>query len=157
MHAVGIEIERKFLVAGKPPLAPGAGARVEQGYLVVADDVEVRLRRMDERFFLTVKRGTGLTRAEHEVALTAEQFDALWPATEGRRLQKRRFEVALEGLTAEVDVYDGVLAGLVVAEVEFPTENGALGFTPPSWFGPEVTEDRRYGNRALATASEPPR
>jgi CYTH domain-containing protein len=35
-------------------------------------------------------------------------------------------------------------------EVEFPDEKTALLFTPPDWFGQEVTQDKRYTNGSLS-------
>ena len=49
---------------------------------------EVRLRRRDGERVLTVKRGSGRTRTEEEIELEPEQFDALWPLTEGRRVRR---------------------------------------------------------------------
>jgi CYTH domain-containing protein len=54
------------------------------------------------------------------------------------------------GGEAEVDEYGGELAGLVVVEVEFPDEQAASAFTPPSWFGRELTGEKPYANRSLA-------
>ncbi len=155
----GVEIERKWLVDQAPAEALAAPSEaIEQGYLTVgADGAETRVRRRGERCFLTVKSGSGMTRAEHEIALTREQFDALWPATVGARLVKRRHVLSGEdGRVIELDVYAGALAGLVVAEVEFDDPWGAESFLPPYWFGPEVTDDARYKNHRLATEGRPP-
>jgi CYTH domain-containing protein len=152
-----MEIERKFLVA-EPPADLGERDQVEfaQGYLAVGEDgSEVRLRRAGERLWLTVKRGAGMVRGEFEVALSAEQFDVLWPATEGRRLVKTRHAIPLGELNIEFDVYAGGLAGLMVAEVEFPSVQAAREFLPPPWFGDEVTDDPRFKNRRLAERGLP--
>lgn len=114
------------------------------------------MRRIGDESFLTVKRGSGRERLEEEIGITAEQFEALWPATEGRRLSKRRFYVPLDGLTAEVDVYGGLLDGLITAEVEFEASSDSQGFDPPAWFGNEITGDARYANQALAKDGIPP-
>ena len=90
---------------------------------------------------LTVKRGAGLSRDEVEVEISPEQFEALWPLTEGRRLRKRRHVLPHDGLEIEVDVYEGELEGLIVAEVEFESEDKARGFEPPAWLGDDVTGD----------------
>lgn len=155
---MGTEIERKFLVAGDLDVLVGhPSAAVEQGYLAHARaGAEVRLRRLDSACFLTVKGGSGLVRSEHEVAVDPAQFDALWPATEGARLSKRRYTVPLGNATASVDVYEDRLAGLVTAEVEFEDEAAAGAFQPPDWFGPEVTGQDAYANKNLATAPGAP-
>jgi len=76
--------------------------------------------------------------------------------TEGRQVVKRRYFVPLEGgLTAEVDVYDGELDGLVTGEVEFPDADAALAFEAPEWLGRDVTEDPRYANQKLAVDGIP--
>ena len=145
-----MEIERKFEVAETPELAPGDGEPIEQGYLDAGED-EVRLRRMGEKRLITVKRGSGLARAEREVELDETQFEALWPATEGRRLRKRRYVIPYGNFEIELDVYGGELEGLVIAEVEFESEEQADRFGPPGWFGREVTGEDAFTNRSLAT------
>jgi adenylate cyclase len=150
-----MEVERKFLV-GEPPELDGAEAdEIQQGYLAIGSDGEVRLRRKGEHLVLTAKRGTGLSRQESEVELDRERFDVLWPLTEGRRLHKRRHVLPQGDLKIEIDVYEGELEGLVVAEIEFPSEEEARDFDPPEWLGEEVTGDRRYLNETLATEGPP--
>jgi adenylate cyclase len=151
------EIERKFLLDAPPKqIADSAGEPIEQGYLAVSEGVEVRLRRAGDRLFLAAKRGRGEVREEVQVGLGAEQFEALWPLTESRRLRKRRHLVPLQGgLEAEVDVFEGALAGLVTAEVEFEAAATSRDFEPPSWLGEEITGDSRYANQTLARDGRP--
>jgi CYTH domain-containing protein/CHAD domain-containing protein len=125
---------------------------VAQGYLISAgDDLEVRLRARDGHNFLTIKQGGGLTRDEHETTVEPAGFARLWPLTEAHRIEKVRYLIPAEqGLTIELDAYAGALDGLITAEVEFDSEAQARGFTPPAWFGREVTGDPRYSNQRLA-------
>lgn len=152
------EIERKFLVTRIPQgVLKDAGTFIEQGYLVVAaDGLELRLRRKGERYFQTVKKGRGLVRTEVEIELSAAQYAALWPLTAGRRLVKRRYRVTVSEHLCEIDVFDGLLAGLVVAEVEFASVEAALRFVPPDWFVVDVTADERFQNSHLGTHGLPP-
>jgi adenylate cyclase len=150
-----MEVERKFLVNEPPDLSGADADEIEQGYLAIGSDGEVRVRHMGEKLVLTAKRGSGLSRQEAEVELDRESFDELWPLTEGRRLQKRRHVLDRGDLKIEVDVYGGDLEGLVVAEIEFPSEEEARAFDPPDWLGEEVTGDHRYLNETLATAGAP--
>ncbi len=150
-----MEIERKFLVGELPDLEGTESDEIEQGYLALGDDGEVRLRRRGARRELTVKRGGGLSREESEIELDRDQFDALWPLTEGRRLTKRRHRIPHGELTIELDVYSGELEGLTVTEVEFESEAYAGTFVPPDWFGDDVTGDERYRNEVLATDGPP--
>lgn len=146
-----MEIERKFLLPGLPEgIEPASSAVLRQGYLVAGPDGSVRVRDSDGAFTLTAKSGSGLAREEVEIAITAGQFEALWPATEGRRVEKHRHRVPAGGLTYELDVFAGSLAGLSLVEVEFASVAEAAAFVPPEWFGAEVTDDGRYTNAALA-------
>ena len=153
-----MEIERKFLVAAPPgDLDRHPASAIEQGYLAIEPGgVEVRVRRRAGKAVLTAKAGTGRTRAEEEVAIDAGAFERLWPLTEGRRVEKVRHLIPAEnGLTIELDVYGGDLAGLVVAEVEFPDEAAADAFVAPAWMGADVTDDERYKNHRLAVDGRP--
>jgi adenylate cyclase len=147
------EIERKFLVRKLPAdLASYPSTEISQGYLVSLDDgLQVRLRKKSEQYSLTYKRGLGNVREEREVALTAEQFATLWPATEGKRLSKTRYEIPFGDRVVEIDLYGGKHDGLVVAEVEFDDEESAIDFQPPNWLGDDVTGDPRYSNQLLAS------
>jgi adenylate cyclase len=150
-----MEVERKFLVDEPPDLAGTDSDEIEQGYLSIGAEGEVRLRRKGGRPLLTAKRGAGISRDEAEVDLDGVAFDRLWPLTEGRRLQKRRHVIPHGDLAIELDVYEGELAGLRVAEVEFASEEQARLFEPPAWLGQEVTGDERYLNETLATRGLP--
>ena len=156
------EIERKFLLAELPATLRLARRKtINQGYLALDGDTEVRVRTGSEQPTLTIKSGRGSVRTEVELALEGAQASELWELTEGRRVQKTRRRVRLAGtgtdgeLVAEVDEYSGSLDGLVVVEVEFPDEEAARGFRPPTWFGRELTDDWRYANRSLASDGMP--
>jgi CYTH domain-containing protein len=148
----GREIERKFLVKELPPgLDRFRSYPIAQGYLAnEPGGRHVRLRKKGKTASLTFKVGRGRAREEREIQLSAKQFAVLWPATVGRRLRKLRHEVPWKNLIIEIDAYRGRNAGLVVAEVEFPTHAAARKFQPPSWFGREVTGEKRYSNVKLA-------
>ncbi len=152
------EIERSFLLKGDPPNDAERVERIEQGYIAIdSDGTEVRIRRRAAALTLTVKSpDAGRTRTEEEIELDGARFERLWPLTAGRRLAKDRHLLAMPGgLTAELDVYMGALAGLRVVEVEFSNERESDRFQIPEWFGPEVTEDPRYRNRELAVHGLP--
>lgn len=151
------EVERKFVVDDVPgEVALGEGDALRQGYLAGEGDVEVRVRIAGAGATLTVKGGSGLSRAEVELPVPAGEVEELWALTATRRLEKVRHRVALrDGLVAEVDVYDGDLAGLRTVEVEFADEAAAVAFAPPAWFGREVTGEEGWRNAALARHGVP--
>lgn len=151
-----MEIERKFLLDAPPAAIEGrAGTRIAQGYVAITDDTEVRIRARGNDRVLTVKGGRGLVRHEVSVELSVDAFDDMWELTEGRRITKRRWVLDHGDAQIEIDVFDGDLDGLLIAEVEFETEQASAAFTPPDWFGREVTDDDRYRNAALAVDGAP--
>ncbi|MFI5215098.1 MAG: CHAD domain-containing protein [Candidatus Limnocylindria bacterium] len=149
-----LEIERKFLLSGLPEIAREAPSlRIEQGWMA-GERIRERLRRVSdesgERFYRTIKLGTGLTRAEYEESITREMFEPLWPLTKGCRVEKRRIRLRDGELTWEIDVFEG--RELVTAEVELPSPDAELPI--PEWLAPwlvrEVTGDPAYSNLNLA-------
>ncbi|MEM6726237.1 MAG: CYTH domain-containing protein [Bacteroidota bacterium] len=148
-----LEIERKFLVPQFPEAYRKAPRQaIQQGYLVVAETGdEVRIRKKDQSYTLTIKKGRGLQRQEIECAISKDQFLALWPATIGQQLQKTRYLLPQD---IELDVYHGKLDHLIVAEVEFETLDQAKAFTPPNWFGLEITAFQAFKNQSLVNVQE---
>ncbi|MFI2608802.1 CYTH domain-containing protein [Kitasatospora sp. NPDC018619] len=156
-----LEIERKFLLDAFEPPRTAVRQHIEQGYIAIKEDgTEVRLRRTGAGHVLGVKRGTSSAegspvRVEVERELGEREFTELWPATEGARLVKDRYTFEVSGVTVQVDVYQGALAGLRTAEVEFGSEADARAFSAPEWFGAEITGVRAYQNQSLAVRGLP--
>ena len=153
------EIERKFLVTNIPPdLENYPRNEIVQGYLEIRDDgTEKRVRSKGGRYTHTVKSGGGLSREETEKEITEEEFMLHWPKTSGKRVQKVRYDIEYGDLLIELDIYSGELEGLIVAEVEFESEEYSAAFEPPNWIGPEITDDHRYKNKHLALHGMPDR
>ena len=150
------EIERKFLVADVPAAdVLGAGVPFRQGYLAGEGDVETRIRITPDVAWFTVKAGRSLARVEVELPVDRGEAESLWPHTAGRRLEKVRYEVPVAGGVAEVDRYRGELDGLWTVEVEFDSEHAAEAFTPPAWFGTELTGTPGWSNGDLARHGRP--
>ena len=148
---MGIEIERKFLVSDRSVVVGLAGTEMRQGYLSVDPERTTRVRIAGRRAFVTIKgvpSDSGASRAEYEYEIpvgdAAEMLDrlALRPLVE-----KTRYRLPVGRLTWEIDVFEGDNEGLVVAEIELPTE--AMGVVLPDWIGDEVTGDPRYYNASL--------
>ena len=151
------EIERKFLLRELPAtLRLARRQTIKQGYLALDGDTEVRVRTGSQPPRLTIKSGRGEVRTEVELDVDGQRAAELWKLTEGRRVEKTRRRLRVDGVEAEVDEYEGDLAGLVVVEVEFPDEEASRAFTPPAWFGRELTGDDAYANRSLAADGRPP-
>ena len=144
-----MEIERKFLVETLPEgLEQYPKTYIQQAYL--STDPVVRVRRMDEEYVLTCKGPGLMSREEEEMPLTAEAFGRLLAKADGTVITKDRWRIPCGSYTIELDVFAPPFAPLVVAEVEFPTEESAMAFQPPAWFGREVTRESAYTNATLS-------
>lgn len=151
------EIERVFKVRQVPKnIEQYPSENIVQGYLAIdVTGSEVRLRKIGDRYFETYKGGGRLQRRELEIELSPDQLNTLWPGTEGRRIEKIRYQIDEGDQKIELNVFRGNLEGLVLAEVEFPSREKSEEFEPPDWFGEEVTEDIRYKNQNLAQKGAP--
>jgi len=145
------EIERKFLVNKVPEITENIMRyEILQGYVLISESMEIRLRKKSDKYFQTIKTGEGLNRGEYEIEIQRGQFELLWPLTESKRIEKTRYEIVYNNSLIELDIYKDSLDGLVTAEVEFHSEKDSTMFIPPDWFGKDVTNDKRYKNKNLA-------
>lgn len=146
-----MEIERKYLIDRLPDGLDAWPSRpIEQAYLCT--DPVVRVRQDGDSFYLTYKGRGLMAREEYNLPLTEEAYRHLLAKADGNILTKMRYRIPLEGtgLTVELDVFSGKFDGLVLAEVEFPDQETAESFTPPEWFGREVTFTGEYQNSRLS-------
>ncbi len=148
---MGVEIERKFLVASDSWQSEATRVRhLVQGYLPTNRRVSVRVRVSDDSAVLTIKGETsGITRPEFEYAIpVADAEQMLGALARPGVVDKHRHDVLHAGRRWEVDVFHGDNAGLVLAEVELESAEDELEL--PTWVGQEVSDDPRYFNAALA-------
>ena len=147
-----MEIERKYLLDQKPDLAGLKHVVMQQHYLSV--DPVLRIRKAGEKHIFTYKSGMGMVRQEEEFEISAEDFEKLVQKRIGNGVYKVRYYLPLdEAHTAEIDIYEQQMEGLMVVEVEFENEAEAERFQKPEWFGREVTDDPAYTNAMLAFGS----
>lgn len=145
-----MEIERKYLLRELPDLTAYDFHKIEQAYLCT--NPVVRVRREDENYYMTYKGSGMLAREEYNLPLTKEAYEHLKMKADGNVISKTRYLIPLEvqGLMAEVDVFEAPFAPLIMAEVEFENEEQANTFVPPAWFGEDVTFDGRYHNSYMS-------
>ena len=117
---------------------------IEQAYL--CRKPVVRVRRTNSRFTLTCKGKGKMVREEINLPLSEEAYVSLRAKAEGTVIFKHRYRIPFGNYTIELDHFESPRTGLWLAEVEFPTEEEALSFTPPEWFGEDVTQDPAYHN-----------
>jgi len=151
-----MEIERKFLI-NPDNLTFDYKAypcrKIVQAYLNINPVVRVRCDNDD--YYLTYKGSGLLAREEANLPLNAEAFAHLLEKKDGLAIHKLRYVIPLKDIgyespydtcNIELDFFQEAHAPLVMAEVEFLSVEEANAFVPPTWFGDDVTDDRRYHN-----------
>jgi adenylate cyclase len=140
-----VEIERKFLVLQEKWKPGSEGIRIKQGYLSVDPERTIRIRQAGEKAFLTIKgKSVGISRIELEYEIPLADAEVLLKMCQKTVIEKTRYVENIGGFIWEVDVFEGLNSGLVLAEVELTSENQE--FEIPVWAGEEVSGDYRYFN-----------
>ncbi|WP_088345343.1 MULTISPECIES: CYTH domain-containing protein [Rhodomicrobium] len=149
---MGVEIERKFLVATSDWMDAAVSSReLRQAYMAVTPAASIRIRIEGESAaWLTIKSAAaGIERAEFEYAIPVSDAAQLLTLRTGGVVQKRRHIVPAGGdICWEIDVFGGRLEGLVIAEIELETREQTIPH--PNWLGEEITGDARFSNANLA-------
>ena len=145
-----VEIERKYLVHKTvfkyiDTITP---AHITQAYLVNEKSKSVRVRMINDRAFLTIKSEMkNLTRSEYEYEIPVNEALSLIEDFDLKGLKKLRYKIEYQLKTWEIDVFEGKLEGLVIAEIELEKEDEK--FEIPEWVDQEVTFDPTYLNANL--------
>lgn len=147
-----MEIERKFTVKRLPDrLESYQSHLIEQGYLNT--DPVVRVRREDDTYYMTYKGKGLLSREEYNLPLNETAYRHLVGKADGNIITKRRYLIPYASHTIELDLFQPPFAPLIIAEVEFDSEEEAKAFIPPEWFEEDVTYDPAYHNSTLSCRS----
>jgi len=170
---MGVEIERRFLVDGRneKPWRGGESKAIFQSYLddvkhidgkiiwnehlLVEDDRELmnlttwRIRLSEGIATLTAKgRRIGASATEYEWGLPLELYNSLPLDSQPSISKIRHHWIGNDGLLWEVDEFEGVLGGLIIAEVELEDEHQEVALPP--WLGLEITYLKGWSNSALS-------
>ena len=145
-----MEIEKKFLVGEIPyDLDTLKYHDIEQAYLCVKP--VVRIRKQDDDYILTYKGSGMMEREEYNLPLNKEAYLHLKEKADGNIITKRRYLIPIEDdLAIELDGVGGVLAPLILAEVEFPDTKTAEICTPPAWSLQDATFNKKFHNSYLS-------
>lgn len=151
-----MEIERKFLIRRLPePLNEYPSYKIEQGYLCT--NPVVRIRRQDEEYTLTYKSDGLMVREEYNLPLTKKSYEHLKEKIDGILIKKTRYNIPYKNnLIIELDIFSGHYESLILAEIEFQTEEEAKSFIPPDWFGKDVTFSGKYHNSKMSQKDNTP-
>src|SRR5262245_20056820 len=140
-----VEIERKFLVANDAWRQSALrSVSIRDGLIAVYQDRKVRVRISGDTATVAIKGPRiGIVRPEFEYEIPiADAERMLATLCHDDTLEKQRFFVEDAGATWYVDVYGGLLQGVVIAEIELKQESQELIL--PRWIGKEVTGDPFY-------------
>ncbi len=147
---MGQEIERKFLVVGDCWRGAACGELMRQGYIPTQDARTVRVRRVGDRAYLTLKGpAVGLVRPEFEYSIPVDDAQTILETLcQPPLIEKVRHRLPLGNIVWEIDEFWGDNRGLILAEVELTHADQEVDLPP--WIGLEVTHDPRYQNSNLA-------
>lgn len=148
------EIERKFLVTNSLFMEQAVRImNIRQGYIGTPGKGEARVSIRDEKAWVIIKSNDRLSRLEYEIPISKKDAEELLARTCGRIIHKTRYIIPAQSdmLKWEVDEFHGEDEGLIVAEIELPTED--TQFDKPQWLGEEVTQDTTYYNSTLSKTS----
>lgn len=151
-----MEIERKFLIDQLPQdIDKNPKSQLSQAY--ICTNPVIRVRRQDDSYILTIKSGGLMARQETEFPLGKEAYHHLLEKADGIIIEKTRYRIpdtrSDKEYLIELDIFEGIYEGFIMAEVEFSSVEEALAYTPPGWFGPDVTKDSRFHNSNLSRRS----
>ena len=144
------EIEYKFLVNEEKwnSLQKPAPSLIVQSYIHSSENVTVRVRIKGDKAFLTIKGKTvGVSRSEFEYEIPLTDAEEMISQFSEKQIRKLRYEIPLGKHTWEVDVFEGKIAGLILAEIELDSEDEL--FEKPDWVTEDVSSDSGYYNAVL--------
>ena len=145
-----MEIERKFTVDIEKwaEVIKPQSISIAQSYLSSSPECTVRVRLKGEKAYLTIKGKTnGISRSEFEYEVPVGEAKEMMNSLSSKTLSKKRYEINLGNHLWEVDVFEGKLAGLIIAEIELTSEDEV--FELPEWVIEDVSNDVQYYNSNL--------
>jgi len=150
-----IEIERKFLVHHDilPDLATIPSEMLKQAYLQKTPDCTIRVRHLGEKSFLTIKgKSHNISRLELEYEIPTIDADKLFPLCQSGVVSKTRYFLPQGNRTWEIDLFNGELSGLILAEIELESESEEIYL--PNWISKEVSFEPRFFNSSLSKINQ---
>lgn len=159
---VPTEIERKFTIKYLPKEIESI-KKITQKHIFKDMVCSIRVRRSidlitKEKIFTHNIKAMGEKSQKYSIYelekhITEAGYNKLHPFRGSKVVEKYRCIVPIEdNLKVEIDIFDGWMRGLVIAEVEFKNIEQAEHFKMPKWFEKPVPH-REFSNRSLSTKS----
>lgn len=148
---MAVEIEHKYLVKLEEwtKVRTTKFTEIKQGYLQTDPNKTIRVRTKGNQAYITIKgKAVGASRLEFEYEIPLADAKELLDKFCSNLIEKVRYYLIHDGKTWEIDVFTGLNAGLIVAEIELNSEDET--YTLPNWVGDNVTNDVRYANSNLS-------
>ena len=151
-----IEKERKFKVKSKKFISFSHKViNIKQGYLSKDNNLAVRVRISDKKAYLCIKGPTcksGISRFEFEKKISLIEGTKLLKLCLPRIIFKKRYLIEYKSQLLEVDVFEGFLNGLILAEIELNSKSQKIYL--PDWVGEEVTGVKTFYNSHLSKLTD---
>jgi len=157
------EIEKKYLLKDSIlSLIHKLGLKkykISQFYTTITADKGVRYRQMDDRYFKTIKDGTGVSRDEEEVEISERKFQKKLKDRIKEPIRKNRYIFHFKGKEYSIDVFKKAFKGLYILEIEFPTMEDFEQFELPSILESHVIKDvsfnESFKNKSMVLDGKP--
>lgn len=155
---IEIELERTFLLKTLPSglLEAPFKDMVDIYIPSTAGHPTLRIRKNGSKCVITKKEPLSeddrSRQQENTIPLREDEYAEL-SLLPGKRIEKRRYAYSENGYTYEVDVFGGGLQGLVLADIEFESEEKMSAYSPPSWVLAEVTQEKFIAGGELSGKS----
>lgn len=149
-----LELERTYLAKELPKEIDEADY-VEIVDIYIPDGIDfanMRLRKKGDEYFMTKKTvvsDDASEQVEQTIELSLREYEAL-SSCSNKRVEKRRYYAKIDGHNAEVDVFYGDLAGLVLVEFEFANAREKDEFVMPDGMLADVTPEEFIAGGMLA-------
>ena len=151
-----IEKERKFKVKSEKFISLSHKViNIQQGYLSKENNLVIRIRISDKNAYLCIKGPTsesGISRFEFEKKISLIEGGELLKLCLPRIIFKKRYLIKYKKQLLEVDVFEGFLKGLILAEIELNSESQKVSL--PDWVGKEVTGVKSFYNSQLSKLTD---
>jgi CYTH domain-containing protein len=156
-----LERERRFLLGSLPPDLSSSAPHItiHDRYLhqtrfrlrrIVASDSQSSQYKLTQKYLHTP--GNFASVVITNTYLTEQEYRTFEPLA-ADELWKDRYPYRSAGWRYAIDVFQGRLAGLVLAEIEFASDEELSTFMPPAFVLSEVTADAAFSGGRLCQSS----